>query len=103
MSRKRGNSALELTKHGIHDIHGIHVASRRRALQALAAGACFLIARPATATPDELTAALRETFGERSITRGRVKLEIPRGAGGGGGGAGTPSRGRARTQHGNGG
>ncbi len=78
MSRKRGNSALELTKHGIHDIHGIHVASRRRALQALAAGACFLIARPATATPDELTAALRETFGERSITRGRVKLEIPR-------------------------
>jgi sulfur-oxidizing protein SoxY len=72
MSRKRGNSALELTKHGIHD------ASRRRALQVLAAGACFLIARPATATPDELAAALRETFGERSITRGRVKLEIPR-------------------------
>jgi len=59
-------------------IHDIHVASRRRALQALAAGACFFIARPATATPDELTAALRETFGERPITRGKVKLTMPR-------------------------
>ena len=61
-----------------HDIHGIHVASRRRALRALAAGACYLIARPAIATPDELAAALRETFGDRPIGRGRVKLEIPR-------------------------
>jgi sulfur-oxidizing protein SoxY len=69
------------TKYDSHDSHGSHdshAASRRRALQALAAGACFLIARPATATPDELTTALRETFGERPISRGRVKLEIPR-------------------------
>ena len=62
----------------IHAIHDIHVASRRRALQVLAAGACFLIARPATATPDELLIALRETFGERPITRGKVKLTMPR-------------------------
>jgi sulfur-oxidizing protein SoxY len=64
--------------HGSHGSHDSHVASRRHALQALAAGACFLIARPASATPDELITALRETFGERAITRGKVKLEIPR-------------------------
>jgi sulfur-oxidizing protein SoxY len=61
-----------------HDSHGIHDASRRRALQALAAGACLLIARPATATPDELAAVLRDAFGDRPIARARVKLEIPR-------------------------
>lgn len=66
---------LDFTKHGIHDIH---VANRRRALQVLATGACFLVVRPAIATPDELAAALRETFGDRPIKRGRVKLEIPR-------------------------
>ena len=58
--------------------HDIYVASRRRALGALLAGMSLLIVRPARATPDELIAALRETFGERSITRGRVKLEMPR-------------------------
>jgi len=81
MSWKPGNSALEITKHGLHDIHvnhGSHVASRRRILQTLAAGACFLITRAATATPDELNAELREIFGERSITRGKVKLTMPR-------------------------
>lgn len=65
-------------KNDIHDIHGIHAASRRRALQTLAAGACFLVARPAIATPDELTVALRETFGGRRIQKGRVKFELPR-------------------------
>ncbi len=55
-----------------------HDASRRRALGALLAGASLLVIRPATATPDELTAALRETFGDRPIQRGKVKLEIPR-------------------------
>jgi len=64
--------------HDIHDIHGIHVASRRRALGALVAGACLLAVRPAAATPDELAAALRETFGDRKIQKGRVKLELPR-------------------------
>ena len=57
---------------------GIYNAGRRRALGALAAGACLLVVRPAAATPDELTVALRETFGDRSIRKGRVKLELPR-------------------------
>jgi len=70
--------SLKRTKHGIHDVHDIHHASRRRVLQTLAAGACFMIVRPARATPDELTIALRETFGDRRIVRGKVKLEIPR-------------------------
>jgi sulfur-oxidizing protein SoxY len=65
-------------KHDNHDSHASHVASRRRALQTLAAGICVLITRPAVATPDELVFALRDTFGERPINRGRVKLEIPR-------------------------
>jgi len=30
------------------------------------------------ATPDELALTLRETFGDRPINRGRVKLEMPR-------------------------
>ena len=66
------------TKYETQGSHDSQVASRRRVLQTLAAGACFLIARPATATPDELTAAMRETFGERSIVRGKVKLTMPR-------------------------
>ena len=52
--------------------------SRRRALGALLAGASLLVVRPATATPDELVVALRETFGDRPIGRGKVKLEVPR-------------------------
>jgi sulfur-oxidizing protein SoxY len=64
--------------HDSHDSHASHVASRRRVLHTLVAGACFLIVRNASATPDELAAALRETFGERPIMRGKVKLEIPR-------------------------
>lgn len=57
---------------------GRGVGSRRRALGALAAGVCWLVARPAAATPEELAAALREMFGERAITPGKVKLEVPR-------------------------
>ena len=45
---------------------------------ALLAGASLLIVRPARATPDELATALRETFGDKPIARGKVKLEIPR-------------------------
>jgi len=52
--------------------------SRRRALGALLTGATLLVVRPAKATPDELVVALRETFGDRPINRGRVKLEVPR-------------------------
>jgi len=52
--------------------------SRRRALHAIAAGACLLVVRPAAATPETLAAALRETFGDRPIAPGRIRLEIPR-------------------------
>jgi sulfur-oxidizing protein SoxY len=52
--------------------------SRRRALQALAAGACLLLVKPASATPEALEQALRETFGGQSIQRGRITLELPR-------------------------
>lgn len=34
--------------------------------------------RPAAATPEDLAAALRETFGNRPIKAGRVTLELPR-------------------------
>ncbi len=47
-------------------------------MHALAAGACLLFVRPAVATPETLAAALRETFGDRPITPGRIKLDIPR-------------------------
>lgn len=47
-------------------------------LHALAAGAALLVMRPAVATPETLAAALRETFGDRSITPGKIKLEMPR-------------------------
>ncbi len=50
---------------------------RRRALQALAAGACMLLVRPAIATRERLEAALRETFGTRLMARERVELKLP--------------------------
>jgi sulfur-oxidizing protein SoxY len=50
---------------------------RRRALTALAAGALSIVVRPALATPEELAAALRETFGDRPILPGRVTLQLP--------------------------
>jgi sulfur-oxidizing protein SoxY len=51
---------------------------RRRALGALAAGACLVWMRPAKATPESLAVELRELFGDRAIRPGRVKLEMPR-------------------------
>lgn len=69
------------TKHDSHDSHdsyGRHVASRRRALRALAAGACLLIVKPARATFEEMAAALHESFGERPISTGKVTLTMPR-------------------------
>jgi sulfur-oxidizing protein SoxY len=36
-----------------------------------------VVVRPAGATPENLAAALRETFGDRRIQAGRVKLELP--------------------------
>lgn len=61
-----------------------HDNSRRRAIGALAAGVLLFIVRPARATPEDLEAALRETFGELPIARARVTLEIPRVAENGG-------------------
>lgn len=51
---------------------------RRRALKALAAGACLLAVRPAASAPEDLAKALRETFGDRPIHPGRVTLELPK-------------------------
>ncbi|MEX0961126.1 MAG: thiosulfate oxidation carrier protein SoxY [Burkholderiales bacterium] len=51
---------------------------RRRALQALAAGACLVIVRPATAESEELAPVLRELFGDRRIEQGKVTLDLPR-------------------------
>jgi sulfur-oxidizing protein SoxY len=51
---------------------------RRRALRALAGGACLLVVHPARATPEELAQVVRDLFGERPITPGRIKLEVPR-------------------------
>lgn len=51
---------------------------RRRALQALAAGACLLAVRPASSASAELDPVLREVFGGREIREGRVTLELPR-------------------------
>ncbi|HEY7758256.1 MAG TPA: thiosulfate oxidation carrier protein SoxY [Burkholderiales bacterium] len=60
-------------------LKGAHgVISRRAALQALAAGVCLLAVRPTRAAPEEVAAALRETFGERPITPGKVVLELPK-------------------------
>lgn len=51
---------------------------RRRALTALAAGACLLAVRPAAAEPEDLARALRETFGDRPVRSGKVALELPK-------------------------
>lgn len=60
-------------------LKGAHgVTSRRAALRALAAGVCLLAVRPARAAAEEVAAALRETFGERPITPGKVVLELPK-------------------------
>jgi sulfur-oxidizing protein SoxY len=54
------------------------LAGRRQLLRALTAGACMLMIRPVSATPEALALALRETFSDREIKPGRVKLELPR-------------------------
>jgi sulfur-oxidizing protein SoxY len=51
---------------------------RRKALELLAGGACLLLVRPAGATPEDLAAALAETFGSRPMAQGKVTLELPK-------------------------
>jgi sulfur-oxidizing protein SoxY len=60
------------------DRHCRAFAQRRAALRAIAAGAGLLLIRPAAATPDDLATALHEMFGDRSITPGKIMLEVPR-------------------------
>ena len=51
--------------------------SRRRLLQASGAALLLLNIRPVIATPENLAAAIKRTFGDRRIQPGRVKIEIP--------------------------
>ena len=50
--------------------------TRRGALTAGAGLAMVMLARPASATPEEMTAAIKNFTGGRSVTEGRVKLDI---------------------------
>jgi sulfur-oxidizing protein SoxY len=65
------HARTELAKHATDP-------GRRRALALIAGAACLLIVRPAGATPEDLAAALAETFGARPITPGKVTLELPK-------------------------
>ena len=47
-------------------------------LQALTAGVAMVAIRPAMATPENLAAAIRDTFGAHPLRPGRVALEMPR-------------------------
>ena len=55
-----------------------HVINRRRMLQ-VAAGAVFISVIPdnASASADDMNAAIREEFGDREINEGRVNLDLP--------------------------
>lgn len=44
----------------------------------IAGAAGLLLVRPARATPDELAQILNQLFGDKPITPGKVKLELPR-------------------------
>ncbi len=58
------------TKHRSSAIAELSLVSRRRALKALAAGACLLVVKPTSAT-------LREMFGQSLMARERVDLKLP--------------------------
>jgi sulfur-oxidizing protein SoxY len=45
--------------------------------EAIAAGAAFVLVRPAAATPATLAAAIRSFAGEAEIKSGRITLDIP--------------------------
>lgn len=57
---------------------GLQRSARRRLLQAAVAGAATSVVglRSASATPEALVAALKETFGDAPMQSGKVKLEI---------------------------
>ena len=55
----------------------MHIAPTRRAILATGAGlVSFALARPARATPDEMTAAVREFTGGAGARAGRVRMEV---------------------------
>jgi len=54
------------------------VNARRRALALLAGAAGLLIVRPAVATPQVLAEVLAQLFGARTVSPGKVALELPK-------------------------
>jgi sulfur-oxidizing protein SoxY len=56
---------------------GPHRASRRTALAGLGAIVLVPVADPAAASPEAMSAALRELTGGKPVTPGRVRLELP--------------------------
>jgi len=52
--------------------------ARRRALALLAGSAGLLIVRPAAAAPEALAEAFAQLFGTRTVSPGKVKLELPK-------------------------
>lgn len=53
------------------------VNARRRTLALLAGAAGLLVVRPAKATSEDLAVVLKEVFGQRVMTPGKVTLELP--------------------------
>ena len=54
-----------------------HDTSRRDFLRAAAGLAVLVSVRPAEATPETMQQAIRAVVGTASVTKGRVKLELP--------------------------
>ena len=52
--------------------------TRRRTLALLAGAAGLLVVRPANATAEDLAVVLKEVFGARAMTPGKVTLELPK-------------------------
>ena len=65
------------TKHRSSASAELSLVSRRRVVKALAAGACLLVVKPASATREALATALREMFGQSLMARERVDLKLP--------------------------
>jgi sulfur-oxidizing protein SoxY len=59
-----------------HEIFSETDRKRRRLLAAGAGLGAWLIVRPASATPDEMAAAIRSYTGGAKVTAGKVKLDV---------------------------
>jgi sulfur-oxidizing protein SoxY len=53
--------------------------SRRELLQMAAAGAAFVVALPlvASAAPEQVVAEIKKLYGEKKLTEGKIKLDLP--------------------------